>query len=125
MLGPKVPIWRSEPYRRYVGAQECFGCGIQGFSQCAHPNNGKGFSLKTDDWLTFPLCCVRIGHMGCHNQHDLCWDMTRDQRREAEAKYTAKMQERARLDGWSPGASGNVPKRSNQVARKSLFKEST
>lgn len=100
MIGPKVPVWRSEPYRRYVAAQECFACGIEGFSQHAHENTGKGMGMKVGDDRGFPLCCARPGMMGCHMQHDLCIDMTRDQRRELEQKYVAKMLARARADGW-------------------------
>ena len=29
---------RSESYRRFVASQPCFGCGIAGYSQAAHPN---------------------------------------------------------------------------------------
>jgi hypothetical protein len=122
VLGPKTALWRSEPYRRYVSQQACFGCGIEGYSQCAHQNNGKGLSLRTSDWLTFPLCCTRPGHMGCHNMHDLCYDMTRDERRELEGKYVARMQEIAGKDGWSP----TEPKRKvAEVTRKPLYKETT
>jgi hypothetical protein len=95
----KRPTFRSEAYRRYVASQECFACGVVGYSQCAHPNFGKGMALKTDDRLAFPLCGPRFGLMGCHMQLDLCIDMSREDRREAEAKYTARMQERARQDG--------------------------
>lgn len=100
MLGPKQARFRSEKYRRYVASFPCFGCGIEGYSQCAHPNFGKGLGMKTDDSLSFPLCRVRPGHVGCHQMHDLCLDMSRDERRELEAEYTARMLAQARSDGW-------------------------
>ena len=60
---------RSEPYRRLVAAYPCKLCGIHGFSQAAHvPPSGKG--IKTDDRLTFPLCCARPGIVGCHTPFD-------------------------------------------------------
>jgi len=95
---PKSSPLRSDSYRRYVASQECFGCGIEGHSQAAHPNHGKGLGMKTDDRRCFPLCGPRPGHMGCHYMLDNLIDMDRNERRELEEKYTAKMQERARAD---------------------------
>lgn len=56
---------------------------------------------KHSDLETFPLCATRPGHMGCHMQHDLCIDMTRDQRREIEDRYVERMQRLAREAGRS------------------------
>lgn len=100
MKFPKAAVIRSEPYRRYVSQQECFGCRVEGFTQVAHPNFGKGLAMKTCDSKAFPLCGPHWGLPGCHYQLDNSIDMTRAQRRELEAKYTAEMQERARNDGW-------------------------
>lgn len=99
MRFPKATIVRSEPYRRYVSQQECFGCRVEGFTQVAHPNKGKGLAMKTCDLSAFPLCGPHWGMPGCHFLLDNTIDMTRDQRRELEAKYTAEMQARARADG--------------------------
>lgn len=96
---PKAEPLRSEGYRRFVASFPCFGCGIAGYSQCAHPNVGKGLGLKTDDRNAFPLCSVRPGHIGCHQQHDLLIDMTLGQRREMERQYTVRMQDIARRAG--------------------------
>lgn len=105
MLGPKVPVWRSERYRRFVASGKCFGCGIEGYSQCAHPNEGKGLGLKTGDDLSFPLCGTRPWHQGCHAVHDLRLDgLSRDEQREIEREYTSRMQAIAIADGWAlPG----------------------
>ncbi len=66
---PKSQPVRSEAYRRVVASLPCFACGIQGHSQAAHlPPEGKG--LKQCDLLTFPLCCVRVGIPGCHQDYD-------------------------------------------------------
>lgn len=100
MLGPKVKAWRSEKYRRYVASQECFGCGIEGYSQCAHGNTGKGRGIKVSDDRTFPLCGPRFGLIGCHQQFDLCIEMSREERREMEERYVARMLDRAKRDGW-------------------------
>ncbi len=100
MLGPKIKPWRSEKYRRYVAGFPCFGCGLEGSSQCAHMNAGKGRGTKVSDALTFPLCCTRPMRVGCHVQHDLLIDMTLDERKAAELRYVAKMQTTALADGW-------------------------
>lgn len=97
---PKLELFRSESYRRYVAAHPCFGCGIEGCSQAAHPNFDKGLAMKTDDRLCFPLCGPRPFTMGCHAAHDLAADeLTRDERREVEKRWSARMQAKARADG--------------------------
>lgn len=98
-LQKDAPV-RDEAYRRYVASQECFACGIAGLTQAAHPNFGKALSMKTDDRLCFPLCGPSPLRVGCHTQHDLCIDMTRDERRERETNYVARMRLQARADGW-------------------------
>ena len=57
---------RSEAYRRLVAAMPCKACGVQGYSQAAHPNSGKGLGIKTSDLDCFALCCDRPGVLGCH-----------------------------------------------------------
>jgi hypothetical protein len=96
---PKTKPYRSESYRRYVSQQECFACGIEGASQAAHPNFGKGMAMKTDDRLCFPLCGPRPFTMGCHSMLDLSIEMSRDERRAVEAVYVERMRARARRDG--------------------------
>lgn len=60
-----------EGYRRYVTANfACMFCGVEGRSQFAHANEGKGFALKTDDRTGFALCCAVPGDEGCHVRFD-------------------------------------------------------
>ena len=94
----KQARYKNKAYRSYVASKACFGCGIEGYSQCAHANGG-GMGTKRSDLETFPLCASRPNHMGCHMQHDLCIDMTKHQRRELEAAYILRMQDVARSDG--------------------------
>lgn len=54
---------------------------------------------KASDLDTFPLCCTRPGHMGCHMIFDLCVDMTKAQRRELTTVYVERMQRIARAAG--------------------------
>jgi hypothetical protein len=96
---PKASIVRSAPYRRFVASFPCFSCGVSGFSQCAHPNFGKGLGMKTSDLDAFPLCGPRPNHPGCHFLFDNAIDISRDERRELEAKYTSRMQAIARSAG--------------------------
>lgn len=95
----KAYIVRSEAYRRFVASLPCFGCGREGASQCAHANFSKGLGMKVSDLDTFPLCAPHWGLIGCHQQHDLCIDMDRDQRRELERQYIDRMQTIARESG--------------------------
>jgi len=99
MLFPKSKPVRSESYRRWVASLPCIVCGIEGYSQCAHPNHGRGLGQKASDLDCFALCCTRPGHMGHHMEHDLLIDMTREQRRALERLYTARTQEMARQAG--------------------------
>lgn len=95
---PKFKPFRSEAYRRYVSGKACFGCGIEGYSQCAHANGG-GMGTKASDLDTFPLCATRPGHMGCHMQHDLMIDLDKATRRELEREYVNRMQAIAKAEG--------------------------
>ena len=78
----KTPKTRSEPYRRYVASLPCYRCGLVGFSQCAHGDEGKGMGLKTDDLTGYPLCGPRYMEPGCHEY--VGRQMDRDTRRALE-----------------------------------------
>lgn len=98
---PKEVIHRSEAYRRYVASQECFGCRLVGWSQCAHINEGKGLALKTCDSQSFPLCAPHHGAIGCHQMYDLALDgMVKAERRVWARIHVDAMQARAMDAGW-------------------------
>ena len=99
MMYPKASRVRSEAYRRWVASLPCLACGVEGFSQAAHANYGKGMALKTCDLQTFALCGPHCGMPGCHQRHDLCDGMTRDERRELEQRYVQQTQAMARDAG--------------------------
>lgn len=67
---PKDAPLRSEKFRRAVASLPCAACGIYGYSQHAHGNEGKGLGIKTDDRTGAPLCCARPGEEGCHAKFD-------------------------------------------------------
>lgn len=99
MLLPKTKQPRSESYRRWVATLPCIVCGIEGYTQAAHPNHGRGLGQKSSDLDCFPLCCDRPGRMGHHTEHDLLIDMTHELRLELERNYTRRTQELARQIG--------------------------
>ncbi len=55
---------RSEKYRRLIASMPCVSCGLEGQTQAAHQNEGKGMGLKTSDATCVPLC-----HR-CHADYD-------------------------------------------------------
>ena len=55
---------RSEPYRRAVATLPCAICGVHGYSQAAHANQGKGMGMKACD-LTIELWRRRRYSGGC------------------------------------------------------------
>lgn len=95
----KQPRVRSRSYRMWVASLPCSQCGVEGFSQTAHGNMGKGMAMKVCDLQTFPACGPHWGMPGCHWQIDNSFQMTRDERRELEATAIAKTQAKAREVG--------------------------
>jgi len=72
---PKVRRHDSEAWRLAVASLPCMRCGVEGRTQCAHRNEGKGMARKTDDALTAALCDE------CHSEIDQGRDLTREERR--------------------------------------------
>ena len=89
---PKTIVTRSESYRRLVAALPCIHCGIEGFSQAAHPNTGKAKGMKADDLLCFPLCADRPTTPGCHSQFDQHKLFPRSERAGIETDWTLHTQ---------------------------------
>ena len=67
---PKDAPLRSEKFRRAVASLPCAHCQIEGYSQHAHENEGKGKGAKLDDRRAMPLCCTRPDIEGCHAAFD-------------------------------------------------------
>jgi len=80
---------RSEKHRRAVAGLPCVHCGIEGYSQAAHANTGKGMGMKSCDFDTFPLCADRPGVRGCHSQFDQGALFSKHERREVEQRWIA------------------------------------
>ena len=81
---------RSESYRRAVASLPCIHCGIEGYSQCAHANTGKGTGTKSSDTESFPLCACQPGRRGCHSLFDQGALFSKEARRAKEAEWVAK-----------------------------------
>lgn len=86
---PKREPVRNEAYRRWVATLPCIRCGVIGYSQAAHPNQGRGLGQKADDTDCFPLCCTRPGILGCHAEFDQLRYITLSERRALELEYIA------------------------------------
>lgn len=87
---PKAAPVRSEPYRRLVASLPCISCGVEGFSNHAHGNQGKGMALKACDLFAFPLCVDRPGRVGCHTGLDQGAMFPREVRREVEQEWARR-----------------------------------
>lgn len=89
---PKDNPIRSEAYRRLVAAMPCAICGIQGYSQAAHGDFGKGLGIKSTDLSCFPACGPHDGRTGCHYQIGTAGIMTKEERRLLEAQCAESTQ---------------------------------
>jgi hypothetical protein len=78
---------RDKKYLRRVAELPCVSCGLEGSSQAAHANFGKGMSIKASDYDTFPLCCDRPGVIGCHTKHDRMALIDSEVKREVERDW--------------------------------------
>ncbi len=94
---PKGARVLDESYRRWVVGFPCLQCGVEGYSQAAHPNQGRGKGQKADDTDCFPLCCDRPGVLGCHTKHDQLIGLNLTERRERERAYIAVMRKLAAI----------------------------
>lgn len=95
---------RSEAYRRAVASLPCAICGVHGYSQAAHANQGKGMGMKACDLTCFPACGPRPGIQGCHAALDQGALFTKAVRRELEPVWAADTQRRIKAMGlWPPG----------------------
>jgi hypothetical protein len=87
MKYPKSAPIRDESYRRWVASLPCAHCGIEGFSQAAHADEGKGMGIKSSDDTCYPACGPRYGIPGCHWLLGTSGAMGKERRRELEARY--------------------------------------
>lgn len=97
----EAPV-RSETYRRAVASLPCAICGVHGYSQAAHANQGKGMGMKACDLTCFPACGPRPGIQGCHAALDQGALFTKAVRRELEPVWAADTQRKIQAMGLWP-----------------------
>lgn len=105
---PKEDAIYSEQYRRLVAARACIVCGIEGYSQAAHPPpTAKG--RKEDDRMTFPLCTIHpdaTGQLvqGCHFEFDQMQMVPRADMRSVAGYWASETRQQIRdADLWPRG----------------------
>jgi len=99
---PKAAPIRSEEYRRLVAALPCIRCGIEGYSQAAHADDGKGLAIKADDRTCYPACGPRPGIPGCHWVMGTSGLFGREEKRALEAEYGTRTRFRIASEGNWP-----------------------
>ena len=86
---PKEAPIRDESYRRWVASLPCAHCGVIGYSQAAHGDEGKGERIKACDSTCYPACSPRPGIPGCHWLIGTSGTYPREERRRLERAYAA------------------------------------
>lgn len=72
-------IYGSKKRVEWIKSLRCSSCGVVGYSQNAHTENG-GMGRKADHTTIVPLCGPHDGLQGCHadfDQHDGVYSDTR------------------------------------------------
>ncbi len=104
-----VPIEKEnavecEEYRRLVATLPCSHCFVQGYSQAAHADQGKGQGIKTDDRTCYPACGPREGIPGCHWLIGTSGHIPKEERRAMEIEYARRTRARIiNLGLWPAG----------------------
>jgi len=103
---PKESPVVHEGYRKLVRLMACAHCGIFGFTQFCHSDEGKGMGIKSDDRTGWPGCGPHHEGKnmvpGCHFLVGSTGYLPRDQRRALEAQYAADTREIILLSGHWP-----------------------
>jgi hypothetical protein len=88
----KDNVVRSEPYLRLVASLPCWRCGIHGYTQAAHGDEGKGLQIKACDLTAWPACGPHDFKIGCHALVGSTGAMPREDRRRLEKRAAADTQ---------------------------------
>ena len=93
----KPSRFRSASHRKLVASLPCIACGLEGYTQAAHRNEGKGMGIKACDSQMMPLC------FRCHSELDQGGKLDRETRRTIELAYVkATRQILINRSQWSP-----------------------
>jgi hypothetical protein len=84
---PKEDAIQSEAYMAIVRKLPCMRCGIVGFTQFCHADEGKGMGIKTDCRRGWPGCGPHGDEPGCHWVVGTSGQLPREEKRETEDGY--------------------------------------
>lgn len=101
---PKQDAIQHEGYMAAVRKLPCARCGIGGFTQFCHADEGKGMGIKTDCRLGWPGCGPHGDLRGCHWYVGTSGDMAREDRREFERAAGNLTREAIRHHGLWPAS---------------------
>lgn len=87
---PKEAVVEHEGYKRLVRQLPCAHCGIEGYTQFCHADEGKGMGIKTDCRRGWPGCGPHGDSAGCHHLIGSTGTFARKERRSLEDLYAAQ-----------------------------------
>lgn len=103
---PKGETLQHQGYMAAVRKLPCYRCGIVGFSQFCHSDEGKGERYKSDCRLGWPGCGPHLSGSGmvngCHYDIGTARVLPKQERRAFEAEAARKTRETIRLSGAWP-----------------------
>lgn len=99
---PKEGVIEHEGYKRLVRQLPCAHCGIEGYTQFCHSDEGKGMGIKTDCRRGWPGCGPHGDSMGCHFLLGSTGLLDREERRRLEELYGAQTRAAIILQGLWP-----------------------
>lgn len=103
---PKEGVIEHEGYKRLVRQLPCAHCGVEGYTQFCHSDQGKGMGIKTDSRRGWPGCGPHGGVAGCHHLIGSTGTLTREERRDLEDRYAAQTRAQILFAGMWPA---NLP----------------
>lgn len=108
LIFPKPATYRDPRLRELVAQLPCVNCGIEGRTQAAHLNIGKGMGTKASDAAIAALCFSGIDWQGCHESYDQGRDMSREERRAFGYRVVALTYVALLERGWLTIDRGNI-----------------
>ncbi len=106
---PKEAPIQHRAYMDAVRTLACARCGIVGFTQFAHSDEGKGMGLKTDCRYGWPGCGPHGADPGCHWYVGTSGRMGKEARRAFEASAAAHTRAEIRRRGLWPASRPQLP----------------
>ena len=99
---PKPVLLRCKKYLRWTATLPCAHCGIEGYSNACHADEGKGMGIKSCDSTVWPGCVTRYGRIGCHEIVGSTGLFTKSQHRALDRTYGEDTRAKARAAGMYP-----------------------